>query len=257
MLPITLIGAGNVAWQLGKALYKKGYPIIEVYSRTPENAQLLSDELHAKPIIAIDLLSQHQGIFICCVSDNAIASVAKQLEFKPNLLVHTSGSQPIDVLMPFSIQAGVLYPLQSLLRHRDANWSSIPICIEVSNAESLHQIQMIASHLSNRVEHINSTQRRQLHLAAVLVSNFTNYLYTRAEVYCKEHQLPFSILHPLILETAERLTENSPLLWQTGPARRNDTITIDMHKQMLQNDPELQQLYQVFSESIHNFFSKP
>ena len=39
--------------------------------------------------------------------------------------------------------------------------------------------------------HINSDQRRQLHLAAVLVNNFPNYLYAQAEVLCIEKGLSF------------------------------------------------------------------
>ena len=37
--PIVLIGAGNLATNLAKALYRKGFRIVQVYSRTEESAR--------------------------------------------------------------------------------------------------------------------------------------------------------------------------------------------------------------------------
>ena len=54
--------------------------------------------------------------------------------------------------------------------------------------------------------HINSDQRRQLHLAAVLVNNFPNYLYAQAEVLCIEKGLSFELLKPLLFETVSKST---------------------------------------------------
>ena len=36
--PIVFIGAGNLATNLAKALYYKGFRIVQVYSRTEESA---------------------------------------------------------------------------------------------------------------------------------------------------------------------------------------------------------------------------
>lgn len=37
--PIVFIGAGNLATNLAKALYRKGFRIVQVYSRTMESAR--------------------------------------------------------------------------------------------------------------------------------------------------------------------------------------------------------------------------
>ena len=41
-MSIAFIGAGNLATNLAKALYRKGFRIVQVYSRTKESAQELA-----------------------------------------------------------------------------------------------------------------------------------------------------------------------------------------------------------------------
>ena len=67
----------------------------------------------------------------------------------------------------------------------------------------------------------------------------------------KKHQLPFEIMLPLIDETARKVHEIEPHLAQTGPAIRYDENVINNHLQMLSDEPEMQELYRLISESIH------
>ncbi len=46
-----------------------------------------------------------------------------------------------------------------------------------------------------------------MHLAAVFACNFPNYLYYLAQQLLAEKQLPFDLLRPLILETAEKVQD--------------------------------------------------
>jgi hypothetical protein len=92
--------------------------------------------------------------------------------------------------------------------------------------------------------------RVKLHLAAVMVNNFTNHLYALMETYCREEGLDFHLLLPLIKETASRLDDVSPSKTQTGPAVRNDTTTIEKHLDLLQKYPQLKRMYELFTESI-------
>ena len=45
--PIVFIGAGNLATNLAKALYHKGFRIVQVYSRTDESARTLAGQVEA------------------------------------------------------------------------------------------------------------------------------------------------------------------------------------------------------------------
>ena len=42
---VVLIGAGNVATHLGKALLRTGYKVVQVYSRTVASASVLAEKL--------------------------------------------------------------------------------------------------------------------------------------------------------------------------------------------------------------------
>ena len=45
---IVMVGAGNLATNLAKALYRKGFRIVQVYSRTRESAQGLAQVVEAE-----------------------------------------------------------------------------------------------------------------------------------------------------------------------------------------------------------------
>ncbi|MEP6794849.1 MAG: DUF2520 domain-containing protein, partial [Saprospiraceae bacterium] len=89
-----------------------------------------------------------------------------------------------------------------------------------------------------------------LHVAAVFANNFSNHMLTLAESICKEHQLPFEILKPLILETFSKAILSGPKESQTGPAVRGDDKTIEKHLHLLENHPELSDVYKIITNSI-------
>jgi len=252
--PVTLIGNGNVAWHLGTAFRQAGVMIAKVYGRDTEKAKELAQYLGAEAINDLQEISVCDEIVFLCVKDDAIADIAASFLKTPRLLVHTSGTVSMHILDGKAEHIGVFYPLQSLHRNRPVNWSEIPLCLEASSSEFLDELTMLASQLSNKVIYLSSEQRRWLHVAAVIVSNFTNFLYIQAESLCHEHGLSFQLLQPLIMETARRLESSSPGNWQTGPARRNDVQVMNLHIQLLKDNPVMQQLYREFSEHIVRYY---
>jgi hypothetical protein len=88
-------------------------------------------------------------------------------------------------------------------------------------------------------------------VAAVFVNNFTNHLYHLGNEICKEHQVPFDILKPLILETAQKIITLSPEEAQTGPAIRKDKKTIETHQVFLSNKNQLN-IYKTLTKSIQD-----
>ena len=98
---------------------------------------------------------------------------------------------------------------------------------------------------------MDSNKREALHLAAVLVNNFTNHLFTEAKNLCASHQLPFNLLLPLIKETVDKLDVLLPQEAQTGPAIRNDQHTIEKHLNLI-GDPVLKKIYLTLTSAIQN-----
>ena len=247
---ITIIGSGNVATHLAAALKNAGHVIVQVYSRTMQNAALLAYHVKAEPIDDLQNINPQTDLFVIAVKDDAIGKVAEQLAPYQKLIIHTSGATDMYALLAFTDNAGVLYPLQTFSKAKELDFRNVPLCIEAANENILRKLEQLAQTISNKVYRADSAQRKILHLAAVFACNFPNYLYGVAQQLLAQNQLDFELIRPLILETAQKVQENLPQNVQTGPAVRNDEITMNNHLQLLNDMPQLQQLYQLLSQGI-------
>lgn len=247
MIRVTIIGGGNVATHLAKAFSKtKDVSLVQVYAR---NIQQIA---HLKQDVAItnnlDLLMD-ADIYIIAISDDAISEISSKIDKKNSLVVHTSGSASLDSLNNNG-RKGVFYLLQSFSKDKEVYFDEIPFCLEAENKEDFKILEKLAKSIGKKIYSINSQQRKSLHAAAVFVNNFTNHMYKVGADICKEHQVPFEVLHPLIKETAQKITTLSPEESQTGPAKRNDQETIQNHLALLTK--EQQEIYQLITKSIQN-----
>ncbi|OQX82015.1 MAG: hypothetical protein B6D64_01280 [Bacteroidetes bacterium 4484_276] len=247
---IVLIGAGNMATQLGKALHQKGKNILQVLSRTQGSADLLAGQINSTAIINPNHLINDADLYILAVPDDEISGIANTINIQDRLIVHTSGSVGMEVLKNASAHYGVFYPLQTFSKTRDVDFSDIPICIEASCEENYISLINLAEGISNDVRRINSIKRQTIHLAAVFASNFTNYMYGLSEEILKNEDISFDIIQPLIRETTKKIEHKSPKDAQTGPAKRKDLKIIEKHLQLLQGDPDKKAVYDLLSKLI-------
>lgn len=250
---IVFVGAGNLATNLAKALYKKGFRIVQVYSRTEESAQALAQAVEAAYTTDLAAVTPDAELYIVSLKDAAFVQLLPEIVAgKGNALwVHTAGSIPMSVWEGRVERYGVFYPMQTFSKQRAVDFRQIPVFVESSSAEDTRMLKEIAAALSGRVYEATSEQRKSLHLAAVFTCNFTNHLYALAAELLKKYRLPFEVMLPLIDETARKVHELEPRLAQTGPAVRYDKNVIGDHLQMLSDEPEMQELYRLMSESIH------
>ena len=253
LMKIALIGAGNVATHLGKVLKEKEYEVCQVYSRTEQSAAALGTLLDCAYTTSLEDVTAEAELYIVSVKDAVLQDLIPVL-VKRNpqaLFVHTAGSMPQSVWEGHAVRYGVLYPMQTFSKQRPVDFAEVPFFVEACMADDLHLLKELASTLSPKVYEATSEQRRYLHIAAVFACNFTNHMYALAAELLKKHQLPFEIMLPLIDETARKVHEIEPHLAQTGPAIRYDENVINNHLQMLSDEPEMQELYRLISESIH------
>lgn len=248
---IVLIGAGNVAHHLAPALLKAGVNLCQIYSRSIESARELGMKTGITYTADLFAVYPDCDIYIFCVSDDVLFPLFKSLRINSKaIIIHTSGSVPLDIFKPACQRYGVLYPLQTFTKKRDLDFQEIPLCIEASDEKVLKDIRIIAELLSGRVEEISSEKRKCLHLAAVFANNFTNHLYGIAGKMLEEEGLDFSMLRPLIFETAHKVMLMSPETAQTGPARRGDESILNVHKNLLRGNKKWQNIYTLLSDSI-------
>jgi len=249
-MKIVLLGSGNVATHLAKALKSKGEEIVQVYSRNLDNATLLAQSIATEAIGDLNEIKQNADLYIISVKDDAIESVAKSLKNVTGLVVHTSGTTDINILSSQVTKAGVFYPLQTFSKEKEVSFENIPLCIEANDESQLTILSNLAAKISREVYKLNGEKRKVLHLAAVFACNFPNHLYALANEILSQNGLDFEIIRPLIAETADKVMSNLPENVQTGPAVRADESTLNKHLSMLTDMPELQNIYQTLSDSI-------
>lgn len=248
-MKIVMVGSGNTATVLCMLLKKGGHEIVQVVSRSLENAKALATNYNAR----YDVLTASQfadaDVYILALSDAALDHIENFPALKDKFVIHTAGAISINALKDCSQTYGVMYPLQTLSKFAE-QIPEIPFLVDGNNQEVLHKIIGLAKSLSPNVTEANDTERLNYHVAAVFVGNFANHMFALGELFCKKERLDFKILLPLINEVNIRVNQHSPFLTQTGPAIRDDIFTLNRHLQALSGHPELKYVYLKLSESI-------
>lgn len=249
---IIIIGTGNTATILSRKLKNAGHHIIQIFGRDASAASKLAYELGTESTNYWSVIRKDADVYLIAVADNAITDVAKHLHVPGKVVAHTAGSVKQDVLKKTSHHYGVFYPLQSL-RKESTDLPETPIFVDASDKVAKKVLENLAHSIAGeKVAEAGDAARSKLHLAAVIVGNFTNHLYALAEDYCKKEGLDFKQLIPLIEETNARIKDISPQKAQTGPALRNDQDTIHKHLELLQDYPQLKKIYQLLTDSIQS-----
>lgn len=229
---INIIGSGNVATHLGRAIMAAGHEIACVVSPNAAHAQGLASTVNAQATTSVAAAPQ-ADITLIAVSDNAIAKVAEELRQRcvSPIVAHTSGATPIDRLAGLP-HRGVFYPCQTFSKDDNVRVSDVPFLIEASDPQTEKTLKQLAESIGDSATHCDSAQRALLHLAAVFASNFTNHMLLQADEIMRRAGLPTAILRPLVEKTVNKAFDMGAKEAQTGPARRQDTKTLEAHRRM-------------------------
>ena len=252
---VVLIGSGNTATILGRLMKQSNHQIVQVFGRTAATTDALAKQLGASYCTDAGKIDNSADLYVIAVSDEAVSEVASKLSLHNKLVVHTAGSVPKEVLKHASVNYGVLYPLQSL-RKEMKELPLIPLLVDGNTSDDLTLIYDFAQTLSKQVQKANDEERLRYHLAAVMVNNFSNHLYTLVQDYCKQTGTDFGFLLPLVQQLPQRLADHLPQDLQTGPAIRGDKATINKHLQLLSDHPQIKNLYALFTDSIQEYYQK-
>lgn len=254
-MKVVIIGSGNVAYVLSAIIQRAGHQISQIVSRNVDHAKALASKYNARSGTLLDENFEEADIYIIAVTDAALEASEKLKGLKNKFVVHTAGSVPISVLENCSPTYGVLYPLQTLSKEAE-HIPDIPFFVEGNNKETLEKITEFAKTLSDKVIPSTDDERLHYHVAAVFAGNFTNHLYAMAETFCQKENIDFRNLLPLINEVIYKVNNFSPHDVQTGPAIREDIVTLTRHLQALSPHPNLKYIYLKLSESILKLHDK-
>lgn len=227
-----------------------------MYNRSLARLDEIRRELKLDCISELKDLNQNASLYILAVSDDALPQMISKLSMsirQEAIVVHTSGSTSQEIFKGNFKRFGIFYPLQSFTDERIQDFKDIPILMQASDESSLDILVSVGQKISDRIVRTTDEERNKLHLPAVVVNNFTNHLFHLAYKYCEKYKLDFSLLMPLIKETANRLeSSEDPSIYQTGPAIRGDRKTIKKHLSLLSEQRSLSEIYKLISKSIEN-----
>ena len=246
VINISLIGTGRLSFNLmNEILDNKSLSLNQIYGRSKFRPKNISDQIEY--IKEIKNLKKSDFYFIA-VSDIEIEAISNKINSYDGIVIHLSGSTNINVLSIHK-NHGVFYPLQTFSYDSNLSFKQIPILIEANSKINLSKIKKLADIFSKKVYKMNSSKRLVCHISATIANNFSNHMIVSAEKILEENKINKSIIKPLIFETFNKLNKMSAKDAQTGPALRNDYITIEKHVKQLVNSDFLD-LYKEVTKNI-------
>lgn len=253
---IVIIGTGNVAHHIAESFQgKKNINLIQTFNhRNSKDAKQFSKQFKCDLVTDYNLINSNADVYIIAVKDDVIVEVAKnlsKLKLK-GIVAHTSGSVDISALKNVSASIGVYYPLQTFYKKATIEWQFTPLLIEANNKTVLHRLQQLANIISQTVREVSSSNRLQIHLAAVFACNFTNAMYVSAYdiIESKLSKKDTKLLLPIMQQSFQKLQSISPKMAQTGPAMRNDKLVMKKHLDLIKTNKQLTQVYKTLSDLI-------
>jgi predicted short-subunit dehydrogenase-like oxidoreductase (DUF2520 family) len=253
---VSFTGSGKVASALIPVLLKKGHRINLIVSRGKEKGEALARTCSAR-WSDTPVFDEKTDIVIVAVRDSQLPEVLNSIRCSANTVVcHTAGSYGLELFPPAIARKGVFYPLQTFSEGRPVDLNEVPVFTEASDRPSLEILNGLAVSLGCKPMEADTEKRRMLHIAAVFVSNFTNFMLTNGEFISSKAGFEPDVLRPLILETVNKALAEGPFRSQTGPAVRNDLNTVKKHLDLLSFSPELQVLYSELTSSITELYKK-
>ena len=254
MNSIVILGAGNVAFHLTRALIENTFNVRQIFNRTLARAEEIGE---ANRISYTDKISEidKADLYIIACSDDGIEEFSHYIPYDDVLVVHTSGSSPMSALKG-KYRKGVLYPLQTFTKGRQLRYDEIPFFVEAEYPEDVENLRSLAYRISNDVHVLDFAKRMEIQMCGVWASNFVNYMYKVSGDICEKNGVPFDVLLPLIKETANKVEEMSPYDAQTGPARRGNETIINRHLDLLEDDSKLYDIYQTITNAIKLEYDK-
>lgn len=246
----VIIGSGNVAEALARALAANGTPAVQVWARSEERGREVARLGESCWAGTKEELAEAE-LYLISVSDRAIAEVAATLPFpKGAIVAHTAGCGTLEML-PESVHRAVIYPFQTFSAGRAVDFSRIFMFVEAEDEPTLARAKEFALTLTPNVLEASTEVRKHIHLCGVFGSNFVNCIYGCAARVLEEAGLPFEVVVPVVEETVAKATASrNPSAVQTGPAVRGDVATMERHRELLAGDELLRTIYDKISENI-------
>jgi predicted short-subunit dehydrogenase-like oxidoreductase (DUF2520 family) len=257
MLRLAFIGAGKVGSALAIALYRAGYPVVAISSRTRAPVQRLAERVPGAAACSRPAqVAALADVVFLTVPDDAVRSLAEITPWRSGqMAVHCSGSLSLDVLEAATAAgalAGAIHPLQTFASVDNAlqNLPGSTFGIEAANENVAAALEGMARALNGTPIRLGPGDKALYHASAVIACNYLVTLESLAaglwQAFGVKSRPALNALMPLLRGTLSNLERAGLPDALTGPIARGDTGTVAKHLAALdQAAPELASLYRI------------
>ena len=255
----SLVGPGRVGSSLALALTKRGWRCDTlVTGRSPKSAvRELQNHFPSSRIVQTSLsLGSRFDVLFLTVTDDKIEETACELaksasfDWERKSVFHVSGFAKVDVLSSLEklgAAVGAFHPISPFaVRYVPERAEGISYDF-LGDVTALAMARRLALALSSRLIVLKSERERQiLHIASVIVSNFTVIGSRAAEEMLAgfvDRRDIDRLTHDLLASTLDNLENSDGGKALTGPLARADATVISSHLESLANKPALLQFY--------------
>ncbi len=223
-MKLAIIGRGKLGSALFKAYIQAGHQVVD----NPMESELI----------------------LLCVPDDAIPKVSER--FAGHAMAHTSGAHASDILAGDGPK-GSMHPIQTVRSGAEPEvFQGIRISVE-GDSGLIQVLSRLAVDVGAAPLTVTPEQKRAIHLAAVMVSNFTIALHMLADEVLTRSGVPSTsadLFTALMDRTLANIREVGPMAARTGPAVRGDLETIQAHLAVLDGHPGAIDAYKALSEVL-------
>ena len=257
---IGIIGAGVTGTALACQLWRQGYRVVAVNSRSLSSAERLTAMIGGCSVCHSpqEVADRADAVFIT-TPDDIIADVADRLAWHPGqVVIHCSGVHSIDILEPahkYGALVFCLHPLQTFASIDEAirNISGSTFALEGDNA-TFEIARDMAEALHGNIITLKAGDKVLYHAAAVTLSNYLVTLMKTAADLWQSFGIPqeeaVKALLPLLKGTVNNIERVGIPGCLTGPIARGDVETVRKHVEaLLKAQPASLEAYRVLGLS--------
>ncbi len=254
----SVIGLGRVGSSLGPALEEKGWRCVSVYSESSagESRRIRRELPGAVILSSMESLQPDFDLLFITTPDDQIGPTAEKIaslpdfDWRKKVVLHASGVIGLDTLASLKdagAHTGAFHPISAFAKRYSPSSASHIYYDFLGEKTAKGMARKIAALLNARLLILKSDDERQaLHLASVIVSNFT-VIGMQASEGLISRFIPRSEAKGLLLgllgSTSGNLARVGSGSALTGPLARGDIGVIMAHLKSLENYPSLSQFY--------------
>lgn len=259
---ITIIGRGALGGALYDFFNEKSYLIRSVWDK--KGGEIRSSSGSSAVVLDKSLPTEEDelgDLIFIAVPDDQIKLLSDELsriplQWEKRSVIHCSGNLPSDICSSLKIKGAktaAMHPIQTFKRGDGLNrFKDIYVTLE-GDELLISDLILLIDQMDAHPIKISADQKRMIHIASVIASNYLVSLMHVSETLLKEAGIRESldIIQPLVTQTVQNIFEKGVDESLTGPISRGDIESVKHHLNLLNKDQKYSDIYKLLgSETL-------